>query len=554
MLTEDKNRLIKNRTPRLGGSAGGGSTPRWPFSDSSRSSSNLEAAGESSFSSPRSADTGAAAIVAEERRLHPTPVPGEPNLYYIPSECSPIYRPVPLALQASVWLASAAIGALTWFYRAGSQSQLLLFSVPRWKRIVWFFVQTVMMAGLSTVVLLDIFWGPSRGTIQTLLKSYWLPSRLSKYRQISLRRKQETPPSWQPRQLISGYQNDVNTRNTGDETDDTATLGVHFLESVINDDNDTGTMTRKSAENSPLGSFRALYVNHGFGASSLSWLPAIKPLQAALNIPVALGHDAPGFGFTERPMRRISLFTSAASAAVGLELLIPHLREYKNASSTGASFTMAPVLLMGHSMGAMTTLRMALGLGGDVSKHIVLVSPALGVRRQRKFATTARSSKFKRGVSFGRRQISRCLFLPRSVVEIAEKYILRRVVGAKNSWRNGLRLAWGDPNRLKNSDVLRFQWPSIGAGWEAGLLAFSRAQSLPTDMTDKELMENVLELPNTTVSVIVGSKDSVVPAAQVRRFLADFPSVCVMELDGLGHDSFEEDTEAFVRAVRAQDS
>ena len=38
----------------------------------------------------------------------------------------------------------------------------------------------------------------------------------------------------------------------------------------------------------------ALYFNHGFGASSLSWLPAIPSLVKKLDAKVGIAHDAPG--------------------------------------------------------------------------------------------------------------------------------------------------------------------------------------------------------------------------------------------------------------------
>lgn len=481
--------------------------------------------------------------IASGAAVQPVPVPDEPDLLFLPDDLSPIYRPVPIAIQASVWLLSAAIAAGTWFRPL---------HIPNWKKVVWFFAQTMVVAGVTSFVAQDLFWGPSRVSIQTLTQRYFLPSKLSVYKQISVNKNLL---------LLAGRQQQSVDASSDDEVE---TLGVHFLKSRVEFDENDSMDDATAPTNSP-GKFRALYVNHGFGASSLSWLPAIGPLQRALRIPVAMGHDAPGFGFTERKRGRMLLFTSKASAAIGLELLRQQLRQQQqqqrhsmageegiksdDGTDTTETTTSSPVLLMGHSMGAITTLRMALGLG-DAPKHVVLVSPALGVRGQRKAVDTNQPhSRFKRSILFGRRQLSRCLSLPRTILDTTSAYILRRVVGAKNSWRTGLRVAWGDPDRLSDSDVLRFQWPSIGSGWESGLLTFARAQSLPTDLTDRELMESVLKLPNTKVLVIVGRKDRIVPVATVREFIADFPSVEVVELDGLGHDPFEEDKQSFVRAM-----
>ena len=121
-----------------------------------------------------------------------------------------------------------------------------------------------------------------------------------------------------------------------------------------------------------------------------------------------------------------------------------------------------------------------------------------------------------------------------------------------NFWKKALRQVWGDPDRLSDSDVLRFQWPSIGAGWERGLLSFALAQARQASsdgVTDAQLMEQVLELPNTRVVVIRGEKDQVVPRQFVKNFFDMFPDVPVYELKGQGHDPFEENVDEFVDTV-----
>lgn len=121
----------------------------------------------------------------------------------------------------------------------------------------------------------------------------------------------------------------------------------------------------------------------------------------------------------------------------------------------------------------------------------------------------------------------------------------------RDSWKLGLKgAAFADPEMVKDSDVLRYQWPSIGKGWERGLLQFARAQ---TKLDDKELLRQVLALPNTTVAVIIGSKDTVVPPDGTRRFLSQFQeyNIEVVEMEGLGHVCYEEDVEGFMEALEA---
>lgn len=138
-------------------------------------------------------------------------------------------------------------------------------------------------------------------------------------------------------------------------------------------------------------------------------------------------------------------------------------------------------------------------------------------------------------------------------------------------------MVWGDPKLVTDSDALRFGWPSIGMGWERGLLQFARAQqqqitsagggsgsssSDPMSKTDAELFQQVMELPNTDVHIIVGSKDRVISPAMIQKFLQDvrqrsggnenvvsttLPTPIVM--DNLGHDVFEEDVDGFVNIV-----
>jgi pimeloyl-ACP methyl ester carboxylesterase len=131
-------------------------------------------------------------------------------------------------------------------------------------------------------------------------------------------------------------------------------------------------------------------------------------------------------------------------------------------------------------------------------------------------------------------------------------YGLRRLVGQPNFWRQGLSAAWGDAKRLKDSDVLRFQWPSIGLGWERGLLDFATSRwKVPSYQSDQDLLRAVLESPNVEiVHVIVSSNDKIVPPCATRKFLKEFPSVNITEMIGPGHDPFEEAPDEFVDIIR----
>ena len=129
-------------------------------------------------------------------------------------------------------------------------------------------------------------------------------------------------------------------------------------------------------------------------------------------------------------------------------------------------------------------------------------------------------------------------------------------------------MCWGDSNLVTDSDALRFGWPSIGLGWEDGLLQFARAQAQSissSSETDAELFQKVLELPSTEIHIIVGSKVRVISPNVVRQFLERVQNNCRDDsgndvgagvsiptpiiMDGMGHDAFEEDVDGFVEIV-----
>ncbi|KAL3936654.1 MAG: hypothetical protein SGARI_002460 [Bacillariaceae sp.] len=206
-------------------------------------------------------------------------------------------------------------------------------------------------------------------------------------------------------------------------------------------------------------------------------------------------------------------------------------------------------------MGSLAMLRLATQLPKETSKFIVLSSPALGINNRKP------ASKSSSSTNSVLKKLHRNTIAPvgrvaqQAVLMPMAQYLLRRIIGTKGSWRSGLKAAWGDPAKVTDGDVLRFSWPAIGLGWERGILKFASAQSLPQEDeldNDTTLMQRVLELPNTKVAIILGSKDRVVTPKHVRSFMkAADPEgkVPIIELEGLGHDAFEEDEPIFCDTV-----
>lgn len=261
---------------------------------------------------------------------------------------------------------------------------------------------------------------------------------------------------------------------------------------------------------------------HGFGANCLSWLPCFSALAQSLSIGTCVAHDSPGFGLTERG----DDFSMEGSAKIGTDLLHSTARHKRN------------VLLIGHSLGAGATLRMALQLQdtADIEKiHVVLVSPVLG-RQNEKAAAKVLSRQPRR-----RQNPFMATFGP------ILRFLLRRTVGRPGFWRKGLQQAF--VKQLSASDVLRYQWPSVIQGWEDGLLQWI-SHSRPRNGSN--VLEVVSQSPKvSSVSVILGSQDRVINPQTTAMFLAAYhPTVKVVEIDGVGHDPMEEDVGTFVAAVR----
>ena len=117
----------------------------------------------------------------------------------------------------------------------------------------------------------------------------------------------------------------------------------------------------------------------------------------------------------------------------------------------------------------------------------------------------------------------------------------------------GLQLAWGNPNLVSESDALRFQWPSIGLGWESGLLAFTRSR-ISSICSYKggefKLLDDVLKLPNTSLVIVHGTKDPVIPIRMSQQIAQRLnSSITYVELPDQGHDPFEEGIEDFVEKM-----
>ncbi len=480
----------------------------------------------------------------------------EPNLYDIPSDIHATYRPLPLLVRILISLSSAAISWKEFITLTFTVHHRLISATI--KNIMIILVRYLLVSSVAKLCLQELMSPPSRVTTKYLADNDFLPSSLSRYQFV-------TPVASQD--VMGGN----TSEEKGIEKKAMSSIGVHslrytnpnYVAEVESDQKQQRRQQKQQQLDSKPDSIDSIYLHHGFGASSLSWLPLLPSLTDQLGARVGVAHDSVGFGFTDRP-DSLEAYSSEANVGIGLELLndddivraADDSSGEKEKSDTGNERNIA---IFGHSMGAKAALIMALACSNrkDVRLNpslVVLVAPALeGVAlpsRRTRSSKTASSpsfiSKLLRSIWVAWRKI----FLDKPF-----RYGLKRLVGGSpNFWRKGLASAWGDSKRLSDSDVLRFQWPSIGMGWEQGLLNLVRSKiSITSKLNDGELLQQVVNLPNTKVVIIYGSKDRIVrfEGSVAEKVKKAFPTVHIVRMEGLGHDPFEEDVDGFLREMKA---
>lgn len=287
----------------------------------------------------------------------------------------------------------------------------------------------------------------------------------------------------------------------------------------------------------------AVHCNHGFGASSLGWLTALAPLAAATGAARAVAHDAPGFGLTARPPKRGPAYGTARNAAIGLGLLDGRAQP-------------GPPLLVGHSMGALSSAEMALELAQrpatEEPVRVVLVAPALFATKKRAGGAGARRpGRWRRLLCLPAR-----VLLP-AALEAFLPVVLRALVYSPRFWLKGLRSAWGSagPNGVSAAVVDRYRWPSLAADWDKGMARFAASKAAASFEEGAgggpgrvERLAALSAAGRARVLIVHGAEDKVVPLANSRALAAELGAALV-ELSGVGHCPQEEDPDGFASVV-----
>jgi len=527
----------------------------------------------------------------------------EPNLNNFPVELSPVYRTIPATFQL-FWATVSIILIVKQTYTSTISWDIRKNILPR-KSIISFIFRSLVLFLTGKEVIREIGYQPSRVSTLSLQQNNCLPSTLSQYQPI--------PYQLFPQSLIDcrdnltiGTQTIHNQKLIHKIPSYAVQNNIHYLRHVVSKEEEE-EQQQQHQEQSPTASpsslpyqYHTIHASHGFGASSLSFLPVIPKLAKRLNARTVLAHDAAGFGFTDRPHGNLWEYSSVASAAIGNSLVVQEMNlegnkntefeaETRFETETETKVDKQAVLLIGHSVGSLAALHMALTLPSGLKRRVILVAPALlgsklkedhkdsSSKEQRQGNSTSLSntyissfiSRFKSNhmvelfSNFFTQRLSTVMILVgrffglfrKIFIDTVLEYLLRRLVHTPNFWGKGLRAVWGDPKLVSESDVLRFQWPSIGKGWERGLLAFTRTRLFSSLSSypggDLGLLQDALRHPDVIgISIIHGTRDTIVPLSNSQRIGRNFLDVKVLEMEGLGHDPFEEDVDQFISLLK----
>ena len=310
-----------------------------------------------------------------------------------------------------------------------------------------------------------------------------------------------------------------------------------------------------------------LYLFHGFGANSLSWQPVMKLFKKnALN---AVAHDIAGFGFNPR-IRKVPttdsfpiIYHPLWNAKAGLAV----------SGATGSSKDKNGVFLMGHSLGAVSSMAAAATLlsddrarDGALQKRdvtLVLVDPAFSFPPEQsldktavdvqktssstleKVATAVRNSQPKATPNDNVNVlIDFCEFTIRfikSVLMWPLQIALRRVTHWDFFWYKALPATRGNINKVKSEDVWRYKLASMAKGYENDLFRFISAQkasskdaqsstdggvggpfsssSIVTGVSQVDLLASLVDL-GCRVVIVHGTADRIVPYSSSERMAA----------------------------------
>jgi pimeloyl-ACP methyl ester carboxylesterase len=257
-------------------------------------------------------------------------------------------------------------------------------------------------------------------------------------------------------------------------------------------------------EKNPKGK-RLILLLHGFGASTFSWRTVMEELSKLGHV---IAYDRPGFGFT--PMVDRSRDGDPYSLAGQVKLLA----EIISQEAKGR-----PVVVMGHSAGALIATEFALQNPGKVAA-LVLESPAIWRQPPRTPIISG--------------------LLRSQAVEGFADGILRSF---EKLGMQILRDSVFNQATLTDDMIAGYRAPLTRSDWRVNLWRFTTA-----DHRNK-VRENLWRI-DFPVQVISGDHDRIVKVEDTFKVTERIPGHTIYLVPNTGHLAHEEDPEDFLRVVK----
>ncbi|MFG6100594.1 alpha/beta fold hydrolase [Leptolyngbyaceae cyanobacterium CCMR0082] len=249
---------------------------------------------------------------------------------------------------------------------------------------------------------------------------------------------------------------------------------------------------------------------HGFGANLEQWRSNLqlwgqqRPIYAL---------DLLGFGHSQK-----------AAAVLGAEVWQEQVYDFWQ------MLMGQPVILMGHSLGALVALTAAARHPDMVERLILLTLPLA-----RQELVSGWADRLSRGVEglFSTPLLLRPLF-----ALVRQPYFIRRV----------LTNIYQQPERVDDELVEIFTRPTLerGAARTLCYLVKSRTKAEFSDVT-ADLIQQVA----APILLLWGSKDNILPTAWAKQILAANPDISYRAIDDVGHCLYDEVPEVLDRTIQA---
>jgi pimeloyl-ACP methyl ester carboxylesterase len=242
---------------------------------------------------------------------------------------------------------------------------------------------------------------------------------------------------------------------------------------------------------------------HGFGASLLQWQENLLPLSQSHSV-YAL--DLVGFGASEK-----------ADTAYRVELWADQVYDFWR------TFIREPIVLVGHSLGALVALTAAVAYPEMVKNLVLLTLPAA---RQELLVGSLQSWVGRVESFFTSPLVIRPLF---------------RLVRRPGIIRSILRAVYVNPERVTEELIASFLTPGFDRGASRAFYRLSKART----QIDFSLKTEDL-LPQVTVPILMvwGEGDRVIPIARGRKLPNFNPQLKLIEIPEAGHCLYDECAES----------